>query len=469
MKISRFIAPLLLLPLAAFGQEKPAQFAARWPIETREAAPYYRLSVPLAVYLASAHGDLRDLRVFNATGQALPYSRLSIVGGNEESVQRQGLPWFPLPAAAKATHDEASLSVRIRQAADGTLVEIKEQSGSSGTRNETPETAARRGYVLDASQVKDREAVRALELDWDKAGGDFQLLDLEASDDLQHWRPLAREVQLARLDYQGARIERRRIDLSGFHERYLRLLWREPAQAPQLARVEIERCSSRYRAAPLVWSAPISASTAGLKSGEYRFRLPQALPLASLRLELPPGNQLLPLEVRSAGQDHHGYRLANTVVYRIASHGREWSNTEISLDGSPLQEFVLKIDPRLNPLPQGPRLAFALHPEQIVFLASGTAPYTLAIGQRDARDAALPPGTLVPGFGQPGSPEIVSAGLVASAIPPASPDIVQNPVIPAEQDWKKIALWAVLVLGVLGMAAMAWQLLRQMKAPERKD
>ncbi|GAB2894637.1 DUF3999 domain-containing protein [Uliginosibacterium flavum] len=471
--LALLIAATLTLPCLA--QDKPAQFATHLPISTETAAPYYRLSVPLAAYLASAHGDLRDLRVFNGSGQPVPYAQLAASGSTEEKVQRQTLRWFPLrgeaaDAPAGATESK-SLQVVVKQAGDGSLVEIRAQQGSSGRVAAQASAAPLRGYVLDASQITDRRAVRALELNWDKAAADFQLLDVESSDDLRNWHSLVSGVQLARLDYNGARIENRSIALNGFRDRYLRLIWRDPANAPQLTSAEVEQSSSRYLAAPLTWSAPLAASKgdSDLKPGEYRFRLAQPLPLARLRITLPPGNQLLPVEILTPGRERRHWRsLARSVAYRITDKSREWSNSEIALPGYALQEFVLRIDPRLNPLSEGPQLSFALQPAQLVFLASGTPPYTLAVGNKDAKDAALGAATLVPGFGQPGSPEIVAASVASEAVKIAaqsassgsSPAATQTPS--EEKDWKKIALWGVLVLGVLGMGAMAWQLITQM-------
>lgn len=463
-----------LLALPAQADEKPDSYSTRLTILTPGAMPYYRLSIPLQAYLASSHGDLRDLRIFDAAGQPVPHARLAVEGDTEQSVQRRKLPWFPLHASA-SRHDKADvLGVVVKLGADGTLVKIDSRRDNSDKPRKEAE-APLRGYLLDASKIADRPAVVALELDWEKTGSDFQLLDLESSDDLQHWNSLTSGVQLARLDYNGARIENRRIELHGFRDRYLRLIWREPASAPALTYAELEQSSSRYRSAPLVWSAPMAAGTPGsdLRPGEYRFRLSQPLPLVRLRVELPPGNQLLPLEVLAPGRERRHWRsIGGAVVYRIANQGREWSNSEIPLPGYPLQEFVLRIDPRLSPPARGPQLAFALRPEQIVFLAGGKGPYTLAVGNKDARNAALAPATLVPGFGNPDSPEIANAAIDETARPhaPKASSLFAAPGSASEWNWKKIALWSVLVLGVLGMAAMAWQLLRQMKqsGPEGK-
>jgi hypothetical protein len=186
-------ASLLVQP--ALAQETPDAFTTRLPIRSEAATPYYRLSVPLLAYIGSAHGDLRDLRVFNAAGQPVPYARLAASGSTEESIQRQPLRWFPLRAAASgrpaSLGSDKSLSVVVRQAGDGTLVEIDSRRAASGNTAATPDEAPLRGYLLDASQIANRQAARALELDWGQSVSDFQLVDLESSDDLQHWQSLA--------------------------------------------------------------------------------------------------------------------------------------------------------------------------------------------------------------------------------------------------------------------------------------
>ena len=95
------------------------------------------------------------------------------------------------------------------------------------------------------------------------------------------------------------------------------------------------------------------------------------------------------------------------------------------------------------------------------------------MGNRQAQDAALPAMTLIPGFGSQQVPEIglatlktgVQLGADPTATAPAASGIQPLPTEP--RNWKKIILWSVLIAGVLGMALMAWQLLRQMNAGDK--
>lgn len=459
---------LTLLPLGfallgspAIAADTPDQYALRMEVHTASAAPFYRLNVPLAAYEASTHGDLLDLRIFNAAGTAVPYARLAPSGSTEEEIQRSSVRWFPIRAAARQENG-APLKMVVRQSGDGTLVSL--ESGHT-TPAKTATQAPVRGYVVDVSQLRERQSIRALQLNWAGSASDFQLIDVEASDDLQHWTALASGVQLARLDYNGARIENRRIELPGLSGRYLRLLWREPDTAPELSAAEIEQSTARYLPPPLAWSAALTpVSGDSTKPGEYRYHLPRPLPLARLQMTLPPGNQLLPVQILTQSGHQQGWQsIASSVVYRINSKGREWSNTDVMLGNVIVQDFMLRLDPRLPAPPQAPALRYAVQPTQLVFLASGTPPYTLAAGNRDARDATLPVSTLVPGFGQPNSPEIAEAETSAPAGAAPAQGAQAGGSAPANPESRKYLLWGVLVLGVLGMAAMAWQLLRQMK------
>lgn len=484
-----FLRPLkpllccLLLPLGstAMAQDKPENFSARFAIQTPGNAPYYRLTLPIEAYQGSASGNLRDLRVFNAQGMAVPHTRLAIDGEMATQTQKTGLHWFPLYANTKSSTGndtavpEQMLNVMVRQGKDGSLVEIHGNTPGPTGSSPAGKEGVIRGYLLDASRINSPESVRSLELDWSGAAENFQLVELEAGNDLQHWHTLRSDIQLARLEFGGQRIERRTIELNGLRDRYLRLIWREPATAPKLSGATIEQSATRWQAAPITWSAPLAPTPSAreLKPGEYAYKLPVAMPISRLRIELPAGNVLLPFEILQPSQDRRRWQsLQRGVVYRINNNGRDWSQNEITLSGNMIDEFVIRIDPRSNTLTQGPNLAYGLEPAQLIFLTSGQPPFTLAVGNRQAGDVALPPTTLIPGFGSGQTPDIGTATIQGSikAAPVAASVSAPAAAVPqpeAPQNWKKIALWGVLIAGVLGMAIMAWQLIRQMPTQEK--
>ncbi len=443
----------------AWTAESASTFAWRAPLAIDASAPYQRITLPLDAYLKAAQPDLRDLRVFNADGVPVPIARTLQSGSSEKTTHSSTLHWFPLTAPKSQESDDAALSVRVRQGGDGTLIEVK-KSGKQAIRTE----GIRRGYVLDASHLEKRTNVKALTLDWRGVAG-FQLVDIWASDNLQDWHGVRRGVQLARLDYNGERIERRRIELDGLPGRYLRLVWRDPVMAPELISAEIEETTAAWRSPPTEWSEPLLPVQSALKlqDGEFHYRLPQALPVSRIRLLLPPGNVLLPLEILQPERERrHWHRITRSVAYRISGSGREWLHDEIALPGRSLTEFILRIDRRSSQT-EAPQLRVGIEPEQLVFLAEGKAPYQLAVGNAKALNVALPLATLVPGLGSSNAPQIAEAKVLSASMPAASasqPGKMQQ--ITETIDWKKATLWAVLVAGVLAMGAMAWKLVRQL-------
>ncbi|MNN75289.1 hypothetical protein D3C81_1915820 [compost metagenome] len=103
-----------------------------------------------------------------------------------------------------------------------------------------------------------------------------------------------------------------------------------------------------------------------------------------------------------------------------------------------------------------------MHATQVVFLARGNPPFTLALGKPEASREELPLTTLVPGFDNASLAKMGRAEAVA--IPP------QVGRQPAEHEsveqivWKRVGLWAVLLLGVGLLGAMAFSLMRRPEA-----
>ena len=95
---------------------------------------------------------------------------------------------------------------------------------------------------------------------------------------------------------------------------------------------------------------------------------------------------------------------------------------------------------------------------QLVFLARGEPPFTLALGNGAVKAANLPLSTLMPDNSNERLKTLGQATL-AGEVAVASPVVAVAPA--AGTDWKKLGLWAVLLLGVAALGAMAFSLLRK--------
>ncbi|UYP30069.1 DUF3999 domain-containing protein [Pseudomonas sp. Z8(2022)] len=425
------------------AEERPQDYRQLLPLTLEGEGPWYRLELPMAVHYAAQHADLRDLRIFNGAGQAQAYALLPGQSESRDQEQEHGVRWFPLYADAQQG-DVPRL--RVQRSSDGTLIELS---------GEEPAPAERqlRGWLFDASAI-DAPLVR-MSLGWNGVEEGFQHFTIEASDDLQHWRGWG-EGQVARLSFAGDRIDQRQVELPARTARYIRLLWSSPRQAPELDAVTLRSRRQASSPAPLIWSEPMPAQA--MSDGHYQWQLPQALVLQRLRINLEEPNTLAPVRFEARAAEKDRWRaLASGVLYRLPQDGGEARQDELPLPAWPVRQVRMKVDARGGGLgQQTPTASFAVRATQVVFLARGEPPYRLATGRAAAASAALPVGTLIPGYSTERLASLALARVDVSAVPSE----VNAPASVAT-DWKRWGLWAVLLLGVVLLAAMAASLLRR--------
>ena len=428
---------------AACAQEGPADFATQVPLAVSGNGPWYRLELPLAVQLSAHHADLSDVRVFNAAGEPQAYSLSRQVSPRTESRNVTEVKWFPLYAADT---QQALPGVVMKSTAEGTLLEVRPSSVKS--------QQVLRGWVLDASAIK--APLQQLTLDWSHEQDGFQRFSIEASDDLQHWQAWG-DGQVARLSFADERVEQHDVSLPGQSARYLRLVWQGQG-APLLTSAKLASATRTSLPMPLVWSQPFAG--ARLKAGEYSWQLPTGLNIERLRIELKQPNTLAPVTLSGRRDSKQAWQpLSNGLLYRLTQNGQDVVQDELQLPGQAVSELKLQVDERGGGLGvEAPALRFAVRVTQLVFLARGEPPFTLALGNASAKAASLPLSTLIPDYsaerlkalGQARVEGEVAANLsVAAAAKDAGPD------------WKKLGLWAVLLLGVAVLGAMAYSLLRK--------
>ena len=455
------MALLLVLATPVLAVEQAEDFAWQATLQTPATGPWFQLDLPLPALLAAKHNDLRDLRVQNAQGQFLAYSLLQPAAEYRQAEQSHGVRWFPLQAEQTPTGLPPGL--RIESTSTGTLVEVQPATAPSS------QPLSRQGWLLDASAIQ-APLVR-LSLDWDGAEG-FQRFAVEGSDDLQHWQAVG-DYQVARLSFAGDRIEQREIRLPALRSRYLRLLWRSPAVAPELTAVQLVSVEEGYVEPPLLWSEPLPARQ--LDAQSYQWQLPRALPVQALRLPLSDANSLVPVRVQGRVDTTRPWgTVAQGVLYRLPQQGRnvreqegqenEQREEELRLPGWPLSELRVQVDARGGGFSSAPQLQYALSGQRLVFLARGEGPYRLLLGNAKATSVELPLATLIPGYSSEQLRELPKASLLLPEAPSPQEQSQTGTVTKESQaDWQRLALWAVLLAGVLLLGLMAYSLLRPRK------
>ena len=434
---------LLCAALLTQAEDLPDDFASHTPLALSGEGPWYSLELPLGLQLNARQGNLNDVRVFNADGQAQPYA---ITLGQPQRAADEtpvAVKWFALYNSDDAK--DADPRIRVERTPEGTLVEVQPQGEIEAGEE------VLRGWLLDTSAIN--APLDQLILDWSTEREGFQRFSIEASNDLQHWQRWG-EGQVARLSFADELVEQRVVTLPGRTARYLRLLWSTPQSAPTLTSAQL--VSTRPGVLPLSWSPTINGRVE--KPGVYVWQLPVALPLERMKVDIAQPNSLAPATLYARRDSNAPWQMIDSgLLYRLTQNGQDAVQDEMELPGNVVQQLKLEVDDRGGGLGKdAPKLSFAVRATQLVFLARGAPPYSLAIGNDKIEGASLPLTTLVPGV----TPEkAASFGKASLAVAPAP---AMTPALPAASgpDWKRIGLWSVLVLGVVFLGWMALSTLR---------
>jgi hypothetical protein len=194
-----------------------------------------------------------------------------------------------------------------------------------------------------------------------------------------------------------------------------------------------------------------------VKTGEYTWQLPMGLNVERLQVELSQPNSLAPVTLSGRRESSLPWQpLGSGLLYRLTQNGQDVVQNELQLPGQTVQQLKLFVDERGGGLgAEAPTVKYAVRPTQLVFLARGPGPYTLALGNTTVKAASLPLSTLIPDYSAQKLATLGKATVEGEMlVTPAS-------TLTTGTNWKKFGLWGVLLLSVLFLAAMAFSLLRK--------
>ena len=494
MKPLRSACPLILGLLLAWPAARAADpsqaesYALRLPLAVVPDAAVQRLPLPPQVLVALQNADYRDLRIFNAAGQPVPLALAAASLAPTPERQQRPLVAHPIlgPEAAQTSTGLDGLSLRIEEQQGRRVVQVQAAAGAPGAPGAAPSAPAATQQVLGT--LFDTRAVTApavaLALDAVLPPGQPVRLQLAQSRDLQHWQPLAQTVVYRAPDAAegAAQLGSSVLELPGtpLKDHYLRLSW-SPVQGVGTAAgavpVDVRGATlttSALGAAPERPRAELQP-VAFTDAHTLRFTLPFATPVAALDIRPHGLNELVPVRVLGRSDANTNNQqpwqpLARAVVYQLQGSPAPQRSAAIPLDGRSWRQLRVEADARTAGFSAAPTVALEFEPVQLVFVASGSGPFTLAAGLAPgdgALNAYLPLPSLVPGY-QPRQEDslplarLASDGAPASVQPsPAAPTTVQASAASEGTPTRTLVLWGVLLVGVVLLGAMAWVLARQ--------
>lgn len=445
--MKRLLALLLLTPVLA-GAESQTDYAYVAPITVSAGTPFQRIALPSPVYGTLTHGDMRDMRVFNATGEVVPHALEPRPATQLDSLAMRDVPLFPLPHAA--TTGGGGIAVQVERRGDGTVVSVREPAERGA--------AAPDAWLLDASQLK--QGVRALELVPADASAQFAgRMRVEASDDLEHWRLLTGNAPLLVAHAGEQSLARLRIEWPATEAKYWRLSWADgTAHAVSFGSARFEPAQVTREPAR-VWER-IEPLRVNAGDGEYIYALPPGAPVDRLRIHLPQNNTVVPVTLLTrAGSERDWRNIGSHVAYRLVKSDSEFENPDLPVHGS--QQLMVRFDTRGGGLGSGaPMLEIGWVPHTLVFAARGSGPFALAYGNAQAGAAAYPIASLVPGYSE-GNSE-ATRELIGNATLGMPARAGGEARLRPQADLKRWILWSVLGIAVVLLGAMAYRLWRQM-------
>ncbi len=420
-------------------------YARQWPLVLPSAdAGAYRVELDRDVYRNAADAALGDVDVFNAQGGAVPATRFAAPAPAATEAARVELPWFPLPPGKAARGGDITLY--SERAGDGTIRRVEARVDSAAASTDAPTTA----WLIDASRQRVR--IAALELEWDAQSAPLDVaVRVEGSDDLRTWTTLQPQARLLDLSRGGQRLRQSRIPLDG-QARYLRLVTERADAALPLTRVRAESASV---AEPSDWRWETLQGRAVVERGvaHYDFLLEGRFPMT--RADFASGGNVANEWTLASRDDENApwtTRAGPWLAFALTDAER---SPPQALDTAARDRYW-RLTPTA-PVAAAPTLRLGYRPESIVFLAQGTAPYSLAAGSVRAtrRDAPLQPmlDAMREQRGAAWQPALAKLG------PPQ--DLAGAAALAPQRDWKRWLLWGVLVLGALVVAGFAASLLRK--------
>ncbi|GAB2613908.1 DUF3999 domain-containing protein [Novilysobacter erysipheiresistens] len=431
---------LLALPLLAMAAPQ-ADYATQWPLRLEsEDAGAYQVQLDASVYRQLQAADLGDLAVLNGEGAVLPVARLPVPA---QPVQRASVPLFALPVPGRGA---AEWQLITRADADGRLrqVEVRSEDG-------TPMPAADGAWLLDLGGID--ASVVALELGWAPVTGMDLGYRLEASDNLEHWRPLPAHGRLIDLQRDGHRLLQRRIDLPGGTDaHYLRLLPEGRGGPVTLTGVDAVLALGPVPAPQWLELSPVDTEPA---QRVFEYRLDGRFPVGQVDVAMP-GNHAAEWRLESRDDADAPWRLraGPWIAYRVGTAGGASRSAARVLDTAIRdRHWRLRSDAGVAGTPT---LRLGYRPETVVFLARGPAPYRLVAGSARVQQQASPLPQLLAALRdqhgpdwQPARAELGESKTLAGAA-----------ALTPTRDWKTWMLWGVLGLGVLLVASLAVAVLR---------
>lgn len=463
--IAALALPVSTVVAVASPGDAPVSYSHILPLSVEANQAVVQLRVPREVYLHAHSPELNDLRVFDASGASMPFALFDLAV--PPIVNRPTTPVAVFPVHGRS-RDAGRLhdSLQIRTGTDGAVISV-----TAPTRAASDELVS---LVLDlrpaarAAQVGATAPVGGLALTLPPGTGSYNAwVALEVSDDLQSWDELAEAAVSWLVNDQGARVQKHRIEFAPRPFRYARIRWLD-GKPIAFSAIHAEYVVAQPKTRNL--ETLVLQGGRGMQGRDLVYASPVAIPTRSLGLVFEGQNVVMSVQLgqyQALRRREAGGRaavqlqsLVNTTFYRMIQDGRPRVSGDLEIPVTHASQWVMR---PLRDVSEQPGLRLGWTPSNMVFVAGGKPPYSLAFGRVDASSSRVGLSQVAPGFSarELAALEVAKPGNLIQQQSFSSPaDKAADSGAGGKRGW----LWALLIGGVLALAAMAWHLFRQLKS-----
>ena len=420
-----------------------------FPVVTSQDANFYSVTLPLDVNRSVTDPDLRDAGVFNADGEPVPRIFLPAVDEVEQVERTRALPFVPLFSDIDVGEEDIRLLFERR----GDYARVELDTGAAGER---PAGRKLQSYIADTRELD--QAIVAIELFWTQIDDGFVgRVTIEGSNDLGHWYMLA-SAAIADVRAAATSIVQRRVDVPGNSYDFLRMTWTDLPDNWTLAEINAVYTLGVAKSV----RKSISVDTAGIdaEDGGRIFSLGGAAMIDQVRLVLPDANTILSASIFLWSEtQQRWYRVLQGSWHHI---GRGEQRIESSAEKIPrTRTSRIKVVVSAGQPGAAMGLEVGWLPDTLLFLAQGPGPYILATGRAADREAAFPQQRFY-GVGS-------ITALASENRQSVSATLGQRYALGGTDrlrivktfDWRTLALWLGLALGVGFVGFMATKIMRE--------
>lgn len=442
---------VMCAPMLVHAQASRSDFARGAEIRTEAGESLFRVVLPDDVYDTVARPDLGDIRVLNAAGESVPHTLREVPRPGVREADWRAVPSFPMTE----TQSGAAARTHVRVGADGAVLEV--------TNDKAPGRATT-AYLIDASGVD--EAVARVSLTWEAAAGTTFLVPISvvASNDLTNWHTVVSSAALAQLQRDSFTLTKDEIELTGGGDRskYFRVSWPKELAAVALKSVRVRPPSSVVER-EIRWRTLSPDRIDPAAVAQYQTRA--FLPIEYLDLEFADGTDATSVTVRSRPDPSAAWVTRYTgLFYVLQAATGVIHNADARIDVTRERFWSVETTREGGWKTRAPRLKVGWHPHELLFVARGTGPFTLAYGSGRVGPADAPVDELLASLDSTVRAKQIREATLGEPRTLGGADALKPGPTPIP--WKSVVLWGVLIVAVGALAVMATRLFKESERGE---